>query len=358
MKTFFNGFRIPHLQLMFWLFSTLLIFLGQFFIFSTIVKADTELPFRDISRDAVSSDIRLRPSSMTGAFFYEQSIVAPPGRGVLTPDLKLTYTNQGGEDINLYGHGWSDNIPYIERINKTGTNTLYDEFNFHSSFDGEIRSLDGSTTTELHGARFEGGDFRKYEFVDHTHWKVTDKTGTVYTFGTTTAARLDNPSDSTEIYRWMLEEVRDPNGNYISYDYYKDSGQIYPLTITYTGHDTTDGIFTINFEREARSATATSSKAAFPIVAKERISQINTKINGVWVRKYDLDYTTGDNGNRQLLDTITESGQDEGGNVTTLPTTNFDYQTVTKGWGTSGYGPAEDALDSNLNDMGVRFGDV
>jgi len=50
----------------------------------------------------------------------------------------------------------------------------------------------------------------------------------------------------------MLEEVRDLNDNYIKYEYYKNDGQIYPSKVKYTGYNTTDGIFEVEFLRESR----------------------------------------------------------------------------------------------------------
>jgi hypothetical protein len=45
------------------------------------------------------------------------------------------------------------------------------------------------------------------------------------------------------VYRWMLDEVRDRNGNYVKYEYQQDSNQIYPYKIKYTGGGTTDGLY-------------------------------------------------------------------------------------------------------------------
>src|SRR3989338_3765966 len=71
---------------------------------------------------------------ISGAFNYSFPIVTPPGRNNLQPDLKLNYNNQqAGNSPNLIGYGWNINIPYIERINKTGTDKLYNENYFHSS---------------------------------------------------------------------------------------------------------------------------------------------------------------------------------------------------------------------------------
>ena len=49
--------------------------------------------------------------------------------------------------------------------------------------------------------------------------------------GRSTSSRLDNPNDSSQVYRWMLTELRDTNGNYIKYNYNKDDGQVYPSSI-------------------------------------------------------------------------------------------------------------------------------
>jgi hypothetical protein len=96
----------------------------------------------------------------------------------------------------------------------------------------------------------ENGNFRKYEYLgDATDewWKVTDKFGTVYTFGNASTARQHKEGEATTTFKWMLEEVRDLNDNFISYEYSKDDGQIYPSKVTYTGSGSTDGIFEVAF---------------------------------------------------------------------------------------------------------------
>src|SRR5437867_2334908 len=111
----------------------------------------------------------------------------------------------------------------------------------------------------------------------------------------------------------MLEEVRDSNNNYITYAYYKDGGQIYPSSITYTGNGATPGIFEIDFLREVRSDMATSSQFGFiaPVAVNSRINEIDAKVNGTLVHKYALAYATGANGATSLLSSITETGYDE-----------------------------------------------
>jgi hypothetical protein len=177
------------------------------------------------------------------------------------------------------------------------------------------------------GSKIDNGEFLKYSLSSNV-WAVTDKKGTVYKFGTNAAERQDDPNDSTHVYKWMLQEVRDTNNNYIKYEYSKDGGQIYPYKITYTGNNTTDGIFVIEFLKNSRSDVIKSYKTGFLITTSYKIYEIQAKINGTWARKYALAYANADNGRRVVLNTITESGQDESSNVVALPVVDYDYQTT------------------------------
>jgi Salmonella virulence plasmid 65kDa B protein len=263
----------------------------------------------------------------SGGLSYDFPITIPPGRNGMQPDLKLQYASQVREEGSPFGYGWSANIPYVQRLNKTGSDRLYTDNNFTSSLSGELVFVSGTTYVP----KIESGDFLKYDFSG-TSWTVTDKKGTVYKFGTQAASREDNPSDSTKVFKWMLEEVRDKNSNYISYQYFKDAGQIYPSKITYTGNGTTAGIFQIEFLREARPDVVSSDTPGFPVISNYRINTVQAEINNVWVRKYALSYVTSGNGARSLINSVTESGQDSSSNITTLPATSFNYQAQGTAW--------------------------
>ncbi len=221
---------------------------------------------------------------------------------------------------------------------------------------------DTFTMKGYYGPKVENGDFLRHEFVNDEYWVVTDKQGTKYTFGQTSDSRQDN-NDGTKVFRWMLEEVRDTNDNYITYQYYKHLNQTYIASTTYTGHDTTDGVFDVDFLREERGDVATSTRTGFPVVTNYRINEIQAKMNGNWLRKYVLDYTTGDNATTTLLSAITESGKDENGNITTLPSTDFTYQSKIKSWTEDGnYSiPVNFGYDSGASRVyrpGVKLADV
>lgn len=279
---------------------------------------------------------RLPSYSTTGALTYQYPIVVPPGRNGLQPDLLLSYNSQSASVDNIadtvFGSGWSMNIPYIQRINRTGLEDLYSATLFESSMNGELLSTGSGNFV----AKDETGDFLKYSLSSNV-WTVTDKRGTVYKFGTNAGERQDNPGDSSKIYKWLLQEVRDTNNNYIKYECYKDDGQIYPYKITYTGNGSTDGIFQVEFLREVRSDVLKTFFPGFEVKTDFRIHEIQTKISGSWVRKYELDYSTGNNGLHAMLSSITESGRDESSNTTTLPASTYTYKTnSTITWATQG----------------------
>ncbi len=271
--------------------------------------------------------IILNPNDINGPLTYDYPIVVPPGRNGLEPDLKLSYNSQLSVEESVFGYGWNINIPYIERINRKGTDKLYTENYFNSSLSGELVSLGGSS----YGSKVDNGEFLKYEF-NGTYWLVTDKQGTKYKFGYSAATRQDNPNDSTKVFKWMLEEVRDTNDTYIKYEYFKDNGQIYPSRIVYTGSGATDGIFEVEFLREAISGVLKSYKTGFAVTTGYRINEIRTKVNGNWVKKYILGYQTANTNTHSLLNSVTESGQDELNNVISLPATSFSYQTINRNW--------------------------
>lgn len=279
--------------------------------------------FQPTSQSAVKQIIP-EPDPTTGALIFSYPLTVPPGRRGLTPDLKLTYNSQDSKKGSYLGDRWSLNIPFIERLNKTGTDRLYADNFFTSSLGGELVLVSGT----IYAPKVENGDFLKYRF-DGTSWTVTDKSGTAYKFGAQASTRQDDPNDATKVYRWMLEEVRDTNGNFISYAYYKDSGQIYPGTVTYTGNGTMNGIFKVTFARGAYDDMSPSLYYAdFKVKTAYRVTSISITVSGEWVRKYDLGYMTGDMGYRAMLASITESGRDLDTNtVTALPAATFAYKT-------------------------------
>lgn len=311
------------------------------------------------SRQWESSEPSVTPDESTGMLTLSYPIVVPPGRGDMQPDLALTYNSRNTDSTSIFGYGWSITIPSIERISRKGTDSMYDEYYFSSTFDGEIATTTTATTT--YGAKVDNGSFMVYEYGSDT-WTVTDKNGTVYTFGSATTSRIYDTGTTTanRIFKWLLAEVRDRNDNYITYTYQRNGNQLYPLRITYTGNGATAGVFDVEFTIAGRSDNQVSYATGFGITSNYRVTEIKTEINDNWTRKYTLGYTTGDNGYRSMLASITETGRAENGNTKALPATEFSYQKNTpRSWTyDSSYFIPTDFVDTNGVDRGIRVLDA
>src|SRR3989344_784759 len=291
---------------------------------------------------------------VSGALTQRLPLVVPPGRNGLDPDLALQYNSQRAED-DIVGYGWNISIPYIERVNKKGSERLYTDNYFTSSLGGDLATTSLATSTPVeYRHKVEDGSFLKYAYSNNA-WVAYDKNGTKYTFGTTTQARQFDVASSTQIYRWMIEEIRDTNNNFIRFEYTKDSNQIYPYKIYYTGYNSTDGIFLVEFTKSARPDAYVSYKAGFEVETAYRITEVKTSVNGQWVRKYTLSYTSGNNGNRSLLQSVQETGRDENAVELPLPAITFEYASSTSLF----YEPSEDqTLYTSALVVGDRNGDA
>ena len=261
--------------------------------------------------------------NLTGALTYEYKIDVPSGRNDMTPDISLAYNSATATNDSIIGAGWSFNIPYIQRINKKGTDKLYTDNYFLSSTDGELIDQGGGVFTP----RIENGAFNKYVYASDV-WTITDKKGTRYVYGGTMQSRQDNPNDNSKIFSWMLEEVTDMNGNTIFYEYYKNEGQIYPDNISYNQ----SGLFEVTFNRTARSPEVQSYAPTFKVVTAYAINNITVEIDGDVSAEYDITTTN----NR--LDEITLTGYDESAQSLALPSTNLNYssESTTVGYSRDG----------------------
>jgi RHS repeat-associated protein len=197
----------------------------------------------------------------------------------------------------------------------------------------------GVSTTTTYRARVDDGSHTSYSFSNNK-WTVYDKKGTRYTYGSDDTGRQYDTTTgtSTQTYKWMLQEVRDTNDNYIKYTYIKDSNEMYPYTITYTGHGSTDGIDTITFATSTRPDTRISYAPKFGVTTTKRISEIDVLVNGTTVRKYPLTYGVGDNGYRSLLTSVQQEGYDDNSNLTSLPPITFTYATTSTQFYSPGQG--------------------
>ncbi|WP_263984054.1 RHS repeat-associated core domain-containing protein [Streptomyces sp. HPF1205] len=215
-----------------------------------------------------------------GSFTYSYPIDVPPAASDLVPSVGLAYdsgsvdgqTAASQAQANWLGDGWSTPRSYIEQsfasCSDSPEGTPAPKATADRCYDGPVltMSLNGSVTSLVWDA-----DSRTYtpaddngEVVRHvtgsgngsgTHdadyWEVTDRTGTVFSFGRnrlpgwTTGSPATNSVDSepvysahsgdpcynatwssswcTMAYRWNLDYVKDTDGNAMAYYYKQDT---------------------------------------------------------------------------------------------------------------------------------------
>lgn len=271
---------------------------------------------------------------LTGAATYSYPFALPPGRKGLTPTLGLSYNSGNKNNFSPVGYGWELSTTYIARSDRTGVNHLYDGTNeFQLNLFGESGELVPvslvDATHGTYGKKIEDS-FHRYEFLTNGSWVVTTQDGTQYTFGSNNSTRQYDPANPSRLYKWMLEEVRDTNDNYIRFTYFTDSNQIYLSGIYYTGHGVAsvlnDGPFTVDLVYENRTDSMVSYRTGFRVTTGKRLNTVTVSVDGEpSERVWELNYTAGDNTVRSLLESITMSATNVEGDDVTLEPTTFEY---------------------------------
>lgn len=122
------------------------------FLVPTFAFAANNDPFRG-GREAVNPKQSAGVGQSTGAMTYSYPLTIPPGRNGVQPNLSFNYSSDDKRQDSIFGYGWSMSIPYIEHVNKLGTNNLYNNLYsqdrshtfFTSSLSGELLPFINST---------------------------------------------------------------------------------------------------------------------------------------------------------------------------------------------------------------------
>ncbi len=256
----------------------------------------------------------------TGALTYSYPLTILAGRNGMAPSLALSYNSQNN-DTGWFGYGWVMSVPYIERTTKFGTDKLYaTSTSFVSSLHGELISTNGLNYEQ----KIDDGSYANYTLTGSS-WQMTDRDGTTYYFGNSYVSRVQNDA-GTKIGRWYLTEVRDKFGNGIVYDYVKDSGTVYPSTISYTEHALAHPLNLVTFNLESKNDNLTSYKYGFKTIDTKRVSYIKVSTNGRDNAYFSFTYGTGANGVRSLLQGVEEKHLSTNDDWTVLPKTTFEYE--------------------------------
>ncbi|MFZ5562400.1 MAG: SpvB/TcaC N-terminal domain-containing protein [Pseudomonadota bacterium] len=253
-------------------------------------------------------------------------IQLPPGRQGVQPNLRIGYSSGAGN--GWLGLGWNLSLPSV------GIDTRWGVPRYSATQETETYVLNGEQLTPLahrealqprvanradFHTRVEGAFQRIKRHGDSPSnywWEVTAKDGTTSFYGglpnqgLQTAAVLTDGSG--HVAHWALTEQRDTNGNFVRYHYAKiqDAGvgngqggvpgyQLYIQKITYTGHNATEGAYSVEFQRDRdlgetrRADVSIDARLGFKQVTADLLRKVQVKFKNQAVRSYELVYTQG-----------------------------------------------------------------
>ncbi|GEM_PF-451493 len=309
---------------------------------TSLSDIETPNPHENVSMIAAPT------AQQDGSVRLSYPIIVPPGRKGLQPGLSLNYSSNHSN--GWAGVGWDLNTPVISVDSRFGVprySSTHETEGYLMNGEELMASVTGALIHRTaFVARYGGstkeffprveGEFnkisRKGSGPGSYWWEVIDKNGTTYYYGkksSQSGAHADYTltDDNGNIARWFLAEIRDLNGNFVSYDYtlVQHSGypgdnnmgkQKYLSSIQYTGHGSTPGKYTVEFLRNTHSQTRgdvfVNARNGFKEVTADLLTQIKVKYDGNLIRSYFLKYKTGGY-SKSLLCMVVQTNEDETG---------------------------------------------
>ena len=285
--------------------------------------------------------------SRTGEAGISYPLTIPGGRNGMQPQLALNYSSDGG--TGWIGMGWSISIPEISVETRWGVPT------FDDTYQSEVYLLNGSSLTEQGGKKANKGftkngslispstrDTGTVRFFERTmtsyktierrgnststyYWIETTADQTKFYYGCIDSTGALNDlvlkNDNSDIVRWKLGRVEDQWGNFIDYEYNKetvsssnkmiDGGKrMHIESIVYTGHGATKGKYSVQFVATSGREDATVSlKSSVKQVDDLKLNRINITYDTSIVKSYRFGYTEGAFF-KTLLDSVAEYRSD------------------------------------------------
>ncbi|MFX1678909.1 Ig-like domain-containing protein [Mitsuaria sp. CC2] len=280
--------------------------------------------------------------SSKGSATYELPIALPPGTAGQVPSVTLHYDSQAKEGLS--GLGWD--VSGLSRITRCAATIATDGERNRARFDRNTRyCLDGQRLIVVSGVEGASATYRTE--IDHfsritsygsdadrgpDSWKVELKSGDIQYFGTTADSFVDTPGSAGKALFWALSREEDRRGNYIAYDYFKDSGtgEHLPKAIRYTGNGTAFAPYAaLRFEYDdaARPDPSFAYLAGARTVITKRLSGLSTWTGiaadgsgGALARRWAIAYTTSTTTGLSLVQSVSDCGPGE-----CLPATSFQY---------------------------------
>lgn len=272
--------------------------------------------------------------SATGEASYSIPIWSPPGARGIQPQLAISYSSGGPDDT--MGPGWGlAGLSAIGRCSRTwvqdGTPspvqlTTADRF----CLDGnQLRLTSGTYGAAGSQYQPEIDTFSRITAYGTTgngptYFIAEGKDGLYYEFGNTTDSRALATGSTTPV-AWLLNKVRDRQGNNMTVTYATTSGAIRPASINYTQTPATGAAYpySITFAYQARVTNLSRFVGGAQIQQTQLLSSISVLSSGTLVRRYGLTYSTAPTTVRDRLVSVQECAGSTG--TSCLAPTNITY---------------------------------
>lgn len=224
---------------------------------------------RTVGGGVVSGSGVLTPDEFSGVVRYTLTLPVPHLRGYEPPAPQLWYSSRAGNE--KAGVGWSFEFGAIHRsdFKRAGVQ----EFSHRSPVSSSplVRGPTGKYTAEVNPP------YSQYE-VTGDGWMMTDQSGVRFRFGMNGSHRIPKDASHHATKQWLLEEIEDPHGNVVSFDYDIASNIAYPTRARYGAYRGVAGaemphVVEYVFTYEARPDVAAYSSSGVRYVVDKRLGK-------------------------------------------------------------------------------------
>lgn len=238
--------------------------------------------------------------SLSGALDYNIPINVPVGIKGMEPKLSISYNSQAGN--GQVGWGW--NISGVSTISRVSTTLAHDGFIDPVDFDENDRfSIDGQRLIAVDG--IYGNNETIYKTENFSNLKIISYGNCGASFGVNSPCsfKVYYPdgkiswygisSNSRNELEWALTETKDPQGNFIKYDYDKTFGNSNVLTIREVSYGANNQTFnTILFDYTNKNRKEVFYVGGRKFIRAHNINKVTVKAgqNNEQFRKYLVDY--------------------------------------------------------------------
>ncbi|WP_084680291.1 RHS repeat-associated core domain-containing protein [Chryseobacterium luteum] len=246
-----------------------------------------------------------------GQLQFALPIALPPGIESVTPQVNLVYTS--GASNGISGYGW--NISGISSISRVGKNiekdgeikgVQLDEFDFYN-FNGQRLVLksgeygkDGAqyVTEKFSNTKIKSiGAITGQIWKGPEYWEATFSDGSQAWYGATSSGA----STARTPLEYNIVKWKDPQGNYITYNYSQDTGTNVAVisSIKWGGNETlgkphfNEIVFNYNVTT-ARGLKEQSYMNGISFIQDKLLNTIVVKTNNSQYKKYDIIYKSDD----------------------------------------------------------------